>query len=36
MGTPGLDWLDRLDDHTHAVVTDDARQYHSAALPLTD
>ncbi|MEU7584827.1 FAD:protein FMN transferase [Micromonospora sp. NPDC049230] len=35
MGAPGLAWLNTLDDHTHAVVTDDARQYHSAALPRT-
>ncbi|MFG1919972.1 FAD:protein FMN transferase [Micromonospora sp. NPDC048898] len=35
MGTPGLGWLNSLDDHTHAVVTDDARQYHSAGLPRT-
>lgn len=36
MGTPGLNWLNRLDDHTHAAITDNARQYHSVALPLTD
>lgn len=36
MGTPGLNWLARLDDHTHAVITDNARQYHSVDLPLTD
>ncbi|MEV0216679.1 FAD:protein FMN transferase [Micromonospora sp. NPDC050695] len=36
MGVTGIGWLDRLDDHTHAVVTDDARQYHSVSLPLTD
>lgn len=36
MGTPGLNWLARLDDHTHAAITDNARQYHSANLPLTD
>lgn len=36
MGVTGIGWLDRLDDHTHAVVTDDARQYHSAGLPVTD
>lgn len=36
MGTPGLNWLARLDDHTHAAITDNARQYHSTALPLTN
>ncbi|RZT80302.1 thiamine biosynthesis lipoprotein [Micromonospora violae] len=36
MGTPGLNWLSRLDDHTHAVITDNARQYHSVDLPLAD
>lgn len=36
MGVTGIGWLDRLDDHTHAVITDDARQYHSAGLPVTD
>ncbi|MEH1169515.1 FAD:protein FMN transferase [Micromonospora sp. CPCC 205539] len=36
MGAAGIGWLDRLSDHTHAVITDDARQFHSAALPLTD
>ncbi|MET8280785.1 FAD:protein FMN transferase [Micromonospora sp. NPDC005174] len=35
MGTAGIGWLDRLTDHTYAVITDDARQFHSAALPLT-
>lgn len=36
MGAAGRGWLDRLDDHTHAVVTDDGRQYYSASIPLTD
>ncbi|MEV4657781.1 FAD:protein FMN transferase [Micromonospora sp. NPDC049301] len=36
MGAAGIGWLDRLADHTHAVVTDDARQFLSADLPLTD
>ena len=36
MGTPGLNWLARLDDHTHAAITDNARQHHSVDLPLTD
>ncbi|MET8234171.1 FAD:protein FMN transferase [Micromonospora sp. NPDC005298] len=36
MGVTGIGWLDRLNGHTHAVVTDDARQYHSANLPATD
>lgn len=35
MGAAGIGWLDRLGDHTHAVVTDDAREFHSTALPLT-
>ncbi|MFG2051165.1 FAD:protein FMN transferase [Micromonospora sp. NPDC048935] len=35
MGVPGLAWLNTLEDHTHAVVTDDARQHHSTGLPLT-
>ncbi|MEK8109861.1 hypothetical protein NKG94_46335 [Micromonospora sp. M12] len=35
-GQPGLGWLNRLDGYTHAVVTDDARQYYSVNLPLTD
>ncbi|MGC4771617.1 FAD:protein FMN transferase [Micromonospora sp. DT44] len=35
MGAAGIGWLDRLTDHTYAVVTDDARQFHSAALPQT-
>ncbi|SCF43951.1 thiamine biosynthesis lipoprotein [Micromonospora mirobrigensis] len=36
MGPAGVAWLDRLADHTHAVVTDDGRLLHSTALPLTD
>ncbi|GAB3942222.1 hypothetical protein GCM10027614_28900 [Micromonospora vulcania] len=36
MGAAGIGWLDRLAEHTYAVVTDDARQYHSSDLPLTD
>ncbi|MFG1767675.1 FAD:protein FMN transferase [Micromonospora parva] len=36
MGTSGLGWLARLDDHTHAAITDNARQYLSVDLPLTD
>ncbi|MGW5559845.1 FAD:protein FMN transferase [Micromonospora sp. NPDC003944] len=36
MGTPGLNWLARLDDHTHAAITDNARQHHSTNLPLTN
>ncbi|MEU0550087.1 FAD:protein FMN transferase [Micromonospora sp. NPDC005979] len=35
MGAAGIGWLDRLTDHTYAVITDDARQFHSAALPQT-
>ncbi|WP_422740783.1 FAD:protein FMN transferase [Micromonospora sp. WMMD729] len=35
MGAAGIGWLDRLTDHTYAVITDDARQYHSATLPQT-
>ncbi|MEV4483475.1 FAD:protein FMN transferase [Micromonospora coxensis] len=34
MGESGVGWLDRLDGHLHAVVTDDARLLHSTALPL--
>ncbi|MEV0156145.1 FAD:protein FMN transferase [Micromonospora sp. NPDC050686] len=36
MGPSGVGWLDRLPGHLHAVVTDDARQLHSTALPLAD
>lgn len=36
MGVTGIGWLDRLADHTHAVITDDAYQFLSANLPLTD
>lgn len=35
MGATGLGWLDRQEHYSHAVVTDEARQYHSAGLPLT-
>ncbi|MER7456392.1 FAD:protein FMN transferase [Micromonospora sp. NPDC126480] len=34
MGAAGRSWLDRLPDHPHAVVTDDARLLHSTNLPL--
>lgn len=36
MGRSGIGWLDRLPDHLHAVVTDDARLLHSTRLPLAD
>ncbi|MFR9774897.1 FAD:protein FMN transferase [Micromonospora sp. MS34] len=36
MGESGLGWLDRLDGHLHAVVTDDDRLLHSTRLPLVD
>nr|WP_309232295.1 FAD:protein FMN transferase [Micromonospora tarensis] len=36
MGTSGLNWLARRDEHPYAVVTDNARQHYSAGLPLTD
>ncbi|MFC4150561.1 FAD:protein FMN transferase [Micromonospora mangrovi] len=36
MGAAGIGWLDRLPDHRHAVVTDDARLLTSRTLPLTD
>ncbi|WP_130340913.1 FAD:protein FMN transferase [Micromonospora kangleipakensis] len=36
MGPSGIGWLDRLPDHLHAVVTDDARLLHSTRLPLAD
>ncbi|MEH0842203.1 FAD:protein FMN transferase [Micromonospora sp. CPCC 205711] len=34
MGIAGIGWLDRLDGHLHAVVTDDGRLLHSTALPV--
>ncbi len=34
MGTAGRSWLDRLPDHRHAIVTDDARLEHSTNLPV--
>ncbi|WP_410811448.1 FAD:protein FMN transferase [Micromonospora sp. 067-2] len=36
MGAAGIGWLGRLADHSHAVITDDARQFLSGDLPLTD
>jgi thiamine biosynthesis lipoprotein len=36
MGVAGIGWLDRLSDHQHAVITDDARCLHSTRLPLAD
>ncbi|MFF5171875.1 FAD:protein FMN transferase [Micromonospora sp. NPDC000089] len=36
MGPAGTGWLDRLDGHLHAVVTDDGRLHHSTRLPLAD
>ncbi|WP_091350139.1 FAD:protein FMN transferase [Micromonospora rhizosphaerae] len=36
MGSAGIGWLDRLPDHLHAIVTDDARLLHSTRLPLAD